>query len=145
MTTDENGISFIKGEEGYTPSPVDDNGHLMWGHGHDQQPGEVPPLSVSMVEADTLLRTDLATRYEPPLNRYLDQHGITLTQNQWNAWVDMAYNDGPVDAITMISHGVDQVPVQIMRWVYEHKNGVAVEVPGLKTRRKAELNLWSQV
>ncbi len=144
MNTSENGIAFIKSEEGFCAIPYIDNGKWAWGYGHDQQPGEPLPVNISISDGDRILRRDLAARIEPPLNRYLSEHDITLTQNQWDAWADMAYNDGPADAITMIAHGIDQVPVQILRWVYEHVNGVAVKSDALEKRREAELALWNK-
>lgn len=140
MTTSENGIKFIKHYEGYAGFPYNDVGHWAWGYGHDQQPGESLPENISVAQADALLRKDLATRYEPPLNKYLADHDIVLTQNQFDAWVDFAYNLGAGSAITMISHGLDQVPAQMMRW--NHVNGK--ENSGLTNRRAAEVALWTK-
>jgi lysozyme len=138
VTTSENGIKFIKGNEGYAGFAYNDVGHWAWGYGHDQQPGESLPASVTIANADALLRKDLSTRFEPPLNHYLDQHGLTLTQNQWDAWVDFAYNLGTTAAVTMIAHGIDQVPDQMPRW--NHVNGK--ENTALTRRRAAEVQLW---
>lgn len=138
MTTSESGIQFIKSYEGFAGFPYNDVGHWAWGYGHDQQPGEELPQNVSLAQADALLRKDLATRYEPPLNKYLADHEITLTQNQFDAWVDFAYNLGVSSAITMIAHGVDLVPAQVPRW--NHVNGK--ENPSLTARRAAEVQLW---
>ena len=138
MTTSEQGIAFIKRNEGYAGFPYNDVGHWAWGYGHDQQPGEELPENVTILQADKLLRNDLAKRYEPGLNKYLEDHGLTLTQNQFDAWVDFAYNLGVGSAITMISHGVDQVPAQIPRW--NHVNGQVN--PILTKRREDEVRLW---
>ena len=92
MKTSENGISFIKSNEGFASTPYNDNGHLAWGYGHDQQPGEVAPQSISQAEATALLQNDLATRYEPAVNAAIDP---SCTQNQFvDALVDFAYNFG---------------------------------------------------
>jgi lysozyme len=138
VTTSESGIQFIKRNEGYAGFPYNDVGHWAWGYGHDQQPGEAIPQNISVAQADALLRKDIRTRYEPGLNTYLEQHGITLTQNQFDAWVDFAYNLGVVSALTMIAHGVDQVSMQIPRW-----NHIGTkEDAGLTARRAAEVELW---
>lgn len=37
----------------------------------------------------------------------------------------------------------DQVPVEMIRFVYEHRDGHAVKVEGLVNRRTAEIRIWS--
>jgi GH24 family phage-related lysozyme (muramidase) len=140
VNTSPSGIAFIASNEGYAPIPQDDNGHLMWGHGHDQQPGEIPPTSISLPGADTLLRTDLATRFDPHLAALLPS---TATQNQIDACSDFMYNEGPVALATMLHHGWDQVPVQMLAWCYEHREGVVVKSAGLLERREKEVALFT--
>jgi lysozyme len=139
VNTSENGIAFIKGNEGFVAVPKPDNGKLAWGYGHDQQPGETPPASLTEPQGDALLRQDLTTRFDPHLASLLP---VTATQNQIDACSDFMYNDGPVNLATMLSHGWDQVPVQITRWCYEHINGVVQQSPGLLARRQKELALF---
>lgn len=138
MKTSENGISFIESNEGYTPKPKDDNGHPMWGHGHDRRGAEIVPTFISLRDADALLREDLTTHYEPTVN----QLAPWANQNQFDALVDFAYNAGTTALATMLHHGKDQVEVQILAWVYEHVNGVARINAGLLTRRTKELKLY---
>lgn len=140
MTTSENGIAFIKSHEGFAAFEYNDNGHAAIGYGHDLLPNESYPNGISIATAVSILQSDLTNRFEPPLNEYLTQHGITLTQNQFDAWIDFAYNLGTASAITMIAHGVDQVPVQMLRW--NHINGQVSS--GLTARRQAEVKLWNQ-
>ena len=146
MTTSEVGIALIKSHEGYSAFTYNDNGKPAIGYGHDLLAGESFPQGINVNQAVALLQKDLAERFEPPLNEYLKQHGITLTQNQFDAWVDFAYNLGAGSAITMISHGLDQVPAQMKRWNKKHVNGGAevVEDPALTDRRAAEVALWTK-
>ena len=83
MTTSENGIAFIKGNEGFVPVPKMDNGKLAWGYGHDQQPGETPPAAISEPDADALLRSDLASRFEPPVNSLAPGRIRTNSMRWW--------------------------------------------------------------
>ena len=135
MQTSEDGIAAIKRREGFTPKPANDNGRLMWGHGHDQRPGERIPVSVDLVEADSILRADLATDYEPHVNALASW----ANQNQFDALVSFTYNLGAISLATMLHHGAAAVPVQILAWHYEHKNGQLVSNDGLLARRKDEL------
>lgn len=143
MTTSPVGIAMIKSMEGYSAFTYNDNGKPAIGYGHDLLAGESFPQGININQAIALLQKDLSTRFEPPLNKYLEDHNIALTQNQFDAWVDFAYNLGPGAAITMIAHGVDQVPAQMLRWNKKHVNGVAVEDPVLTSRRQAEVKLWT--
>lgn len=138
MTTSENGIAFIKVNEGLTPKPKDDNGHLMWGYGHDQRPGDTPPQSVTEAESDTLLCNDLARYYEPHANALAPW----ANQNQFDALVDFCYNLGPAALATMLHHGEGQVATQMPAWCYEHVNGVLMRSVGLAARRAKEIALY---
>jgi lysozyme len=62
-----------------------------------------------------------------------------VNQNQFDALVDFGFNLGVGALQTMLSHGLDQVPVQIPRW--NHVNGQVS--PGLTARRQAEVDLWN--
>lgn len=136
MQTSENGISFIKSNEGFAAIPYNDNGHPAWGYGHDQEAGEEVPASISQDEADLLLRKDLATRYEPVVNARVPDD---CTQGQFDALVDFCYNLGPSALQTMLNHGWEDVPNQIPRW---NKAGGAVNA-GLTARRNAEVQMFN--
>jgi len=136
MQTSENGISFIKRNEGYAAHVYSDNGNPCVGYGHDLQPGESFPDGLSQDEADLLLRRDLAARFEPALNAEIPS---TCTQGQFDALIDFAYNLGLQSLQTMLGHGWDQVPLQIPRW-----NHVDGEVnASLAARRVAEVVLFN--
>lgn len=138
MKTSAKGIDFIKSNEGFAPQPTDDNGHLMWGHGHDQRPGEVPPHSIGMVEADALLARDLELYVEPHVNELAPW----ATQTQFDALADFCYNLGAGALATMLHHGSDQVLTQLPAWCYEHVKGVVRKSAGLAARRAKEATLY---
>jgi lysozyme len=135
MQTSENGIKFIKANEGYAVKPYNDNGKQCWGYGHDQQNGEPVPPMISLDQADLLLRQDLASRYEPTVNAFVPPD---CTQNQFDALVDFCFNLGVGSLRMMVAHGWDNIPFQIFRW--NHVNGV--ENAGLTARRSAEVALF---
>ena len=140
IKTSEAGILFIKAREGYTPVPRDDNGHRMWGHGHDQKPDETEPEFISRDEADLLLRQDLARYVDPHLDQLCP---ADATQNQVDACASFCYNEGAGALATMLHHGWDQVPVQMPAWHWEHINGVLHDNAGLAARRALEVNLFN--
>jgi len=136
MQTSENGINLIKRSEGFSPAPINDNGHPCWGYGHDQIAGEEVPGSISRDEADLLLRRDLSSRYEPHVSSLVPSG---CTQGQFDALVDFCYNLGAGALETMLGHGWEDVPNQIQRW--NRVNGT--QNSGLSARRAAEVNLFN--
>lgn len=139
MTTSDNGVRFIESNEGYSAHVYNDNGKQAIGYGHDLQPGESFVAGLTQAEAETLLRKDLAARFEPSVNSLAPW----ANQNQFDALVDFCYNLGPADLATMLHHGQAQVPAQIPAWCYEHVNGVAKKDAGLEARREKEVALFS--
>lgn len=135
MQTSENGIAFIKRNEGFAAKVYNDNGHQAVGYGHDLQSGE-SILQLSQDQADQLLRQDLAARYEPSINAVIDP---SCTQNQFDALADFAYNLGVASLRMMVGHGWADVPNQIPRW--NHVNGSPNA--GLTARRAAEVEMFN--
>jgi GH24 family phage-related lysozyme (muramidase) len=138
MKTSANGREFIKTAEGYAAIPKDDNGHLMWGFGHDRRGLEVVPNFISLSDAVILLISDLTIYFEPTVSRLAPW----ANQNQFDALVDFCYNEGPAALATMLHHGEAQVPTQMAAWCYEHVNGVAQRSDGLAARRAKEIALY---
>lgn len=141
MRMSEKGFAFLKELEALTSTPKDDNGHLMWGYGHDQLPGEKPPSVIDQISASALLRVDVMMTYEPAVNKLAPW----ANQNQFDALVCFAYNEGCKGLATMLSHGQDEVPVQMARWVWEHKPGAPAPTKsdGLATRRAKEIAYYN--
>ena len=140
MLVDSNGLKFIEANEGFCATPKPDNKGLQWGYGHDQQPGEDPPVSITPEQAEALLVEDLVTRFEPAVQHLIPS---SATQNQINACIDFCYNEGPRNFATLLSHGWDQVPLQMPRWCWAEVDGIMQELPGLQSRRAKEVTLFN--
>ncbi len=144
MQTSENGILFIKANEGFVGKISNDVGHPVIGHGHDLTPQEIANGTfadgIDEAGADALLRSDLTTRFDPVLRKFLPP---TSNQNQVDSCSDFLYNNGPANFATMIHHGFDQVPAQMPAWHWAHVNGVLTSLPGLVARRAKEVALFN--
>lgn len=140
MQTSANGYSFIISNEGFSPKPTDDNGHVEWGHGHDQRNGEPVPASISLVDAGILLAKDVPLYFEPHVNALAPW----ANQNQYDALIDFCYNLGPGALATMLHHGAAAVPAQMAAWCYEHVNGVLTKSDALAARRTREIALYGR-
>lgn len=141
MKTSENGIKLIKSCEGFVAHVYDDNGAPAIAYGHRLLPGESFPNGITEDGGDTLLRKDLATRFEPMLNKRIPPE---CTQNNYDALASWVYNvqNQPVALEQLLGHGWGQVATQLLRWCHKHVNGVAVEDAGLKARREREADLF---
>lgn len=136
MQTSDQGIAFIKSNEGYAAHVYSDNGKQAIGFGHDLFPNEAYPDGITPEQADGLLRKDLATRYEPAVNALIPSN---CTQGQFDALVDFAYNLGTASLKTMVAHGWYQIPLQIPRW--QDVNGIPNA--GLAARRTKEVEMFN--
>ena len=135
MTIDEAGIDFIKGFEGLSLNVYNDvAGKPTIGIGHLIKPSEDFPAPITLEQAEQLLWADLETP-EQALAKLVP---ATCTQNQWNALCSFAFNLGVGSLETMLGHGWDEVPTQILRW---DKAG-GKQVAGLTRRRQAEAALF---
>jgi GH24 family phage-related lysozyme (muramidase) len=143
MQTSENGISFIKQNEGFVAAISNDVGHPVIGHGHDLTPQEIAngtfKRGIDLAGADALLRADLKNRFDPVLPKFIP---ATANQNQIDACSDFLYNDGPAHFATMMHHGLDQVPIEMPAWHWSHVDGVLTSEPGLVARRAKEVALF---
>lgn len=138
MTTSENGYALIRKEEGLTLTVKGDTGgKQVIGYGHDLLPGESYPNGIDEATAEFLLEHDVA-KCEAVLNPLIP---ADCTQNQFDALIDFEYETGNVKML--LSHGWDQVPAQLPRWVYAHVNGVLTKLPGMVLRRAVEAGLFS--
>jgi len=135
MQISPEGIALIEENEGFEPHVYSDNGKQAIGFGHDLLLGESFPDGITEEEASALLDKDLAL-VEITLAGIVPK---SCTQNQWDALCDFGYNLGVGALKTMLGHGWDFVPDQIIRW--NHENGVVS--PGLTERRQKELELFN--
>ena len=140
MTISDAGLKFIASNEGFSAHVYEDvAGFPTVGYGHRLLPGESFSFGVDEDEAINLLRTD-TEKVQQRMVVYQREGMIPAdcTQNQWDALADFAYNLGPGSLHTMLSHGWDQIPTQILLW--DHAGGKVV--PGLLARRQRELKLF---
>ena len=84
------GETFIKNQEGWTATFKNDAGHQSIGWGHDVQPGENISQPISKITGQQLFDGDKATA-ESAVN---DSVKVKLTQNQFDALVDLAFDIG---------------------------------------------------
>jgi len=136
MQTSENGLSFIKKQEGLTLTVVPDVNKHAIGYGHNLLPGESYPNGITEEQANALLLQDVAKVDEFMTKQHL---ALDLNQSQWNCLASFTYNCGRGALIQLLAHGVDQVPVQLFRWTH----GGGKVLPGLVARRAAEVALWN--
>lgn len=74
---------------------------------------------------------------------------VPLTQYQFDALVDFAYNVGKnhfleSDLLARLNRGeYAAVPVELRRWVHAAVHGTLVEMPGLVQRREEEAALFA--
>ena len=92
FTTSEEGIAFIKEFEDYRATPYEDNGKWYIGYGTLCEKGDYPN-GISQDEAERLMRECVEVA-EDLVNNLLLTYGIAVTQYQFDAMVDMAYNLG---------------------------------------------------
>ena len=116
------------------------------GYGHTSAAGapEVHDgMTISQKDADDILRCDLV-KYETAVFGMVHQ---PLTQHQFDALVDFAYNAGvgALKSSTLLKKvnaaQFDDVPAELMKWT---KGGGKV-LPGLVRRRQAESEWWTLV
>jgi lysozyme len=113
------------------------------GYGHTSAAGapEVREgMEITKAEAEEILKRDMV-QYEKGVEKLVK---IKITQGQFDALVDFAYNAG-VGALaksTLLKRvneeRFDDVPAEFMKWT----KGGGKELPGLVRRRRAEVKLW---
>lgn len=145
-------VHTFEGDHGaFEPSRTLDpagNYEIGWSH---KLSGPEDPLwyaQLSLDEANALALEDLGKAAAGVCNA-LDAKVYTLTDGQYAAVIDFAYNEG-VGAFTgstlchwIIEGNLQLASAQFGKWVYSHVNGLLVEEPGLVRRRAAELDCWN--
>jgi len=113
------------------------------GYGHTSAAGApevTPKLEVTKEECEAILKRDMK-QYEDGVNKLVK---VSLTQGQFDALVDFAYNAGvgalqKSTLLKKVNAGkFDEVPAEFMKWT----KGGGKELPGLVRRRRAEVKLW---
>ena len=134
MKTSANGLKFIEEQEGCKLKVyLDSIGKPTIGVGHLILSGEDFSEGLTQEQAYTLLASDVAK-----VDEVLTRLAPNLTQNQHDALSSMGFNCGVGALRQLLAHGIDQIPVQIIRW---DKAG-GKENLALLARRKRELALF---
>jgi len=132
----DNGLNFIKKNEGFSARQYTDvAGHLTIGYGHLILPIE----NFTGVTLTDQQATDILLGDASHVEIFLDHICPGLYQNEFDALVDFGFNLGTGPLKMLLSHGLDEIPTQILRW--DHAAGKVVQ--GLLDRRQRELDLWN--
>lgn len=143
MQTDAAGLQNIRDEEGIVLKVQGDTGgHQEIGYGHDLKAGEEFPNGITTDTAEFLLTSDVSGWVDPAIAAMVKARGWVLNQNQWNALSDFTYEDGAAALTEMTAHGLDQVPLQLARWIHARIDGVERSLPGMMHRRANDIALW---
>jgi lysozyme len=141
MTMSDAGLALTERNEGLRlETYLDVAGKPTIGYGHLLKAGESFPNGITLAQASTMLRSDIADA-EAAVNRLVT---VTLTQNQFDALVDFTYNEGQghLEASTLLvklnAGSYDDVPGELRKWIYA---GGRVQ-QGLVGRRADEIKLW---
>jgi lysozyme len=128
------GLALVKASEGLRLTAYQDQGGVFTiGYGNTEH--ATPGLAITEGQAEEWLLDDLASaegdvaQYAPP----------SLTDNQFSALVSFTFNLGGPALRTLLSHGVDEIPSQLLRWDRIGER----EIPGLLARRQREAALWN--
>jgi lysozyme len=135
-------IDFIKAAEALVLTAYQDaGGSWTVGYGHTGE-GVSPGLTIDEPQALAWLSEDIATAAARLAAKAQAEVIEELTDNEYAAMLSFVFNLGtPGTGIWRALNGrrFDEVPVQMMRFVYAG----GVKVPGLAKRRAAEVALWS--
>jgi len=136
VRTSSVGINLIKNNEGFRGHVYNDVvGKPTVGYGHLVIPGEDFSAGLTEDQATALLLKDIAH-----VELYLNAAMGGLYQNEFDALIDFGFNLGVGALHQLLTHGLSQIPTQILLW--DHAGGKVV--PGLLERRQRELALWGQ-
>ena len=149
MTTSPSAAAKIKGFESCRLSPYNDlsgNATVGWGHLLHKGPCTPDDKPVSQEKADELFLSDLKTRAEVFIQKYVR---VPLNQNQFDSLVSFTYNLGCGTLLNLVSDtGLNQgkyenVPLHLVLYNKSHVNGVLIPEPGLTRRRQWEAELFA--
>ena len=140
------GLQLIEHHEGFRSEIyADPAGYRTIGYGHRLLPGENFSRGITRAQAAALLGKDVRSA-ESKVNRALK---VPLSQNQYDALVDFAFNcgprsvSGPLDMMNAVNNGrVGARNFTAYRYITVEGKQVVDEV--LLARRQAEWLLYSQ-
>jgi GH24 family phage-related lysozyme (muramidase)/uncharacterized protein YgiM (DUF1202 family) len=97
MKLSDDGIAYLKKEEGFCSKPYWDYAQWTIGYGSrcpDNKLEEYKENGISKEDAEVLLRQHVVA-FEASVNKFVDTHSLTLSQNQFDMLVCFSYNVGP--------------------------------------------------
>ena len=147
LKASEGCLALVRESEGFESAPyLCPAGVPTIGYGStryaDGRPVRLSDRAISQLQADEIMRVTLR-EYEAAVRRYV---AVPLTQNQFDALVDFAYNAGPQNLRTstllkLLNAGdYAGAAAQFDRWVF----GAGKKLPGLVKRRKLERRLFEK-
>lgn len=141
MNYSDNGLALTKSFEGCRLTAYQDNGGI-WTIGYGKTDGVMQGMTCTQEEADSWLANDIRWA-AAHVNQFIK---VPITQNQFDAIVDLAYNLG-VTAIgnsTLVhkfnSGDIDGAAAEFLRWDKDD----SMVVQGLLNRRIAEKTLFER-
>ena len=136
-------LAHMRTSEGFKPNVYDDAGKPAIGYGHDLRAGESFPTGITEPQARALQKLDV--EYAEAAIKSLVK--VPLTQGQFDALVDFAYNVGTGQKgfggstlLKFLNLGkYAAAGQQLLRWDFVKGK----ENDGLEARRKEELVFWN--
>ncbi len=126
--------------------PLTENGTVLRGAENQAQARSQYPGGITLEQARTLLRGDLASALAN-----VDQLvKVPLAASQREALAAFVWNVGAASLagstlLKLVNAGdFDAAADQFVVWSKGRRNGVLVELPGLRQRREAERDLWNE-
>lgn len=146
MNVSEKCLALIREFEGFRSKPyLCPAGVPTIGYGstryEDGTPVTLKDEPIDQARANAIMRATLSREYEPAVRRYVQ---VPLTQGQYDALVDFAYNAGAKNLLqsTLLkkvnAKNYAGASKEFEKWVY----GGGKVLPGLVRRRKAEQALF---
>ena len=144
MTVGSSAIKFIKEQEGLSLKAVKLSGEDYYTIGYGHYGADVGAnQTITEAEAETLLKKDLRI-FEDAVNNSVK---VTITQNQFDALVCLAYNIGTgaiadSDTVKYLNRGkLGHATVDIPSW----RRGMGYQIlTGLENRRQKEMKLFGE-
>jgi lysozyme len=140
-------VDFIAEHEGRRLKSYQDSVGVWtvgWGHtGPDVHEG----MTISEAKARALLKADLKTAAARLAAKVKPEVIKALTEHQYAALLSFVFNVGAGDGWTiwrrLNAQQLDQIPLELAKFVNGTVGGKKVKIQGLVNRRAAETALWS--
>lgn len=143
MTPSQDCYDLIMASEGFRAEPYKDaTGNLTIGYGHKIMHAAEAGETWTEAEAQVAMKADAAEACGQVANLVK----VDLTQGQVDALTDFTFNLGVnrlggSTLLRKLNSGLfADIPAELNRWVYAG----GVVLPGLVTRRAAEVTLWNK-